>query len=129
MDRKHALSTVGAVTVAAGTAALALGVSFGAFGLDSSAPKVGKLSPIDTTVTTPAVEERTIVVQDPPLPATGPTSPASPSPSAPGDAPATPTTVATAPSSSSATRADDDDHADDHGDDRRESEVHDDDDD
>jgi hypothetical protein len=69
MERRKKLATVGAVSLTATAAVVALSASVGLFGLTDNSPRVGKLSPIDsvrtTSSTTPDV--RTIIVDDPPV--------------------------------------------------------------
>jgi hypothetical protein len=73
MDRQKTLATVGAISLTASAAFVALGSSMGLFGLNDTSPRVGKLSPIDTTQ--PArTETRTVYVDDPilvPAPSAG----------------------------------------------------------
>jgi hypothetical protein len=67
MDRRKALATTGAVSLTATAAIVALGSSMGLFGLaNADSTRVGKLSPIDTTVREPATEVHTVIVDDPP---------------------------------------------------------------
>jgi hypothetical protein len=69
MDRRKTLATVGAISLTASAALIALGSSMGLFGLTNDTTRVGKLSPIDATQ--PArTEVKTIIVDDPvPAPA------------------------------------------------------------
>ena len=64
MDRRKTLATVGAISLTASAAVVALGSSMGLFGLTDNSPRVGKLSPIDATQ--PArTETHTVYVDDP----------------------------------------------------------------
>ena len=64
MDRRKTLATVGAISLTASAAVVALGSSMGLFGLADTGAKVGKLSPID--VSRPArTTTKTIIVTDP----------------------------------------------------------------
>jgi hypothetical protein len=68
MDRKRKLATAGAISLTATAAVVALGASVGLFGLTDDSPRVGKLSPIDSTQTTTATtpdDIQTIIVEDP----------------------------------------------------------------
>jgi hypothetical protein len=49
MDRRKRLATVGAVSMTASAAIVALASGVGLFGLTQDSPRVGKLSPIDST--------------------------------------------------------------------------------
>lgn len=62
MDRRKTLAAVGAISLTASAAFVALGSSVGLFGLTETSPRVGKLSPIDTTQ--PATKTRTVYVDD-----------------------------------------------------------------
>jgi hypothetical protein len=68
MDRRKKLATAGAISLTASAAVIALGSSIGLFGLTDDNPRVGKLSPIDstqsTTSTRPGVP--TTVIDDTP---------------------------------------------------------------
>ncbi len=64
MDRRRTLATVGAISLTASAAVVALGSSMGLFGLADTSSRVGKLSPID--VSRPArTTTKTIIVTDP----------------------------------------------------------------
>ena len=68
MDRRKKLATAGAVSLTATAAVVALGASVGLFGLTDNSPRVGKLSPIDSThVTSSSTPDtvQTIIVDDP----------------------------------------------------------------
>ena len=68
MDRKQKLATAGAISLTATAAVVALGASVGLFGLTDDSPRVGKLSPIDSTQTTTATtpdDIQTIIIEDP----------------------------------------------------------------
>ena len=52
MERRKKLATAGAVSLTATAAVIALGSSVGLFGLTDDSPRVGKLSPIDSTQST-----------------------------------------------------------------------------
>jgi hypothetical protein len=52
MDRRKKLATAGAISVTATAAVIALGSTIGLFGLTDDTPRVGKLSPIDSTHST-----------------------------------------------------------------------------
>ena len=64
MDRRKTLATAGAISLTASAAVIALGSSMGLFGLADDNPRVGKLSPIDTSQPT-RTETTTIYVDDP----------------------------------------------------------------
>jgi hypothetical protein len=71
MDRRKALATTGAITLTATAAVVAVGSSIGLFGLtDDGATRIGKLSPVDTTL--PARQASVVTTPS--------TSPATPSP-------------------------------------------------
>jgi hypothetical protein len=73
MDRRKTLATVGAISLTASAAFVALGSSMGLFGLNDTSSRVGKLSPIDTTQPE-RTETHTVYVDDPipvPVPAAG----------------------------------------------------------
>lgn len=79
MDRRKKLATAGAVSLTATAAVLALGASVGLFGLTDDSPRVGKLSPIDSTQTTSSTtpdDVRTVIVDDTPTSTASGTSPA-----------------------------------------------------
>lgn len=72
MDRRKALATTGAISLTASAAIIALGSSMGLFGLaNNDGSRVGKLSPIDSTVSQPTTKTRTIIVNDPPASTNG----------------------------------------------------------
>ncbi len=56
MDRRKKLATAGAVSLTATAAVVALASSVGLFGLTDDSPRVGKLSPIDSTQTTTSTD-------------------------------------------------------------------------
>jgi hypothetical protein len=65
MDRRKTLATIGAISLTASAAVVALGSSMGLFGLTDTNPHVGKLSPIDATQPTtsnPPDDLRTIIL-------------------------------------------------------------------
>jgi hypothetical protein len=64
MDRRKTLATVGAISLTASAAVVALGSSMGLFGLTNDSPRVGRLSPIDATQPV-RTETKTIIVDDP----------------------------------------------------------------
>jgi hypothetical protein len=69
MDRRKTLATVGAISLTASAAFVALGSSMGLFGLTDTGSRVGKLSPIDATRPV-RTTTKTIIVDDPvPVPA------------------------------------------------------------
>ena len=72
MDRRKTLATVGAISLTASAAVVALGSSMGLFGLTDNSPRVGKLSPIDATQ--PARTETHTVYVDDPVPVPVPTA-------------------------------------------------------
>ena len=69
MDRRKALATVGAISLTASAAVVALGSNMGLFGLTETSSRVGKLSPIDSAQ--PARTETTVIYVDDPVPAAG----------------------------------------------------------
>lgn len=62
MDRRKTLAAVGAISLTASAAVVALGSSIGLFGLADTSSNVGKLSPID--VTRSNTPPKTTVVND-----------------------------------------------------------------
>jgi hypothetical protein len=67
MDRRKKLATAGAISLTATAAVVALASSVGLFGLTDDGPRVGKLSPIDSTQSTTSTTPdgvQTIIVDD-----------------------------------------------------------------
>ncbi|MGZ4800924.1 MAG: hypothetical protein ACXVL8_20165 [Acidimicrobiia bacterium] len=67
MDRRKALATVGAISLTASAAVVALGSNMGLFGLTETSSRVGRLSPIDSAQ--PARTETNVIYVDDPVPA------------------------------------------------------------
>lgn len=82
MDRRKTLATVGAISLTASAAVVALGSSMGLFGLTNDSPRVGRLSPIDATRAQRTVT--TTVYVDDPVPVPSPSSTGPVAGSAPG---------------------------------------------
>jgi hypothetical protein len=71
MERRKKLATAGAISLSATAGIIALASSVGLFGLTDDSPKVGKLSPIDSTqpaTSTTPDDVQTIIVDDPATP-------------------------------------------------------------
>lgn len=68
MDRRKRLATAGAISLTASAAIVALASGVGLFGLTNDSPRVGKLSPIDSTHSTSTTAST--------VPDTGATTPA-----------------------------------------------------
>ena len=71
MERRKRLATAGAVSLTATAAVIAFGASVGLFGLSDDSPRVGNLSPIDSTRSTvPTTTKTKTIIVDEFLPAT-----------------------------------------------------------